>query len=61
MTANQWSRIVTRYGQEWAAELADYLIRLFCWRAAGRVSPRRVMIEVAQYVRAVRPKRQPSS
>ena len=71
MTASQHQRVIARYGLAWAAELADYLIRLGCWQAGRRVSgdpfydekfmrelkhgQRLTMLQLAQYIRAVRP------
>ena len=80
MTAHQQQRVISRqklviarYGLEWAAELAEYLIRLGCWQAGRRVSgdpfyddkfmrelkrgSRTTMLQLAEYVRAVRPER----
>ena len=71
MTAPQHQLVIARYGLAWAAELADYHIRLGCWQAGRRVSgdpfyddkfmgelkhgERWVVIQLAQYIRAVRP------
>jgi len=68
MTASAQSRAVARYGLEWTAELADWLIRWSTWRASMGMAAdddyftwarlrhrRRELLEVLDYLRATRP------